>query len=98
VRTVTGAKFIVSLHIAYHIANGDLEAKAELMTIVCHDRSIQSAGTLSLHQTRQHNIEGTVKSVDVMANLLGRWQLGEVTKGSPSKWLIPKRTGDDGRL
>jgi hypothetical protein len=96
VRTVTGAKFVVSLHITYHVANGYLEAKAELTTIVCQDRSIQSAGTLSLHQTGQHNIEGTVKSVDVMANLFGRWQLGEVTEGPPSKWLIPKPTGDDG--
>jgi hypothetical protein len=86
----------VSLHIPYHIANGDLEAKAVLLTIVCQDRSLQSAGALSLNQARQHDIKGTVKSVDVMANLLGRWQLGKVSKGSPSKWLIPKPTGDDG--
>jgi hypothetical protein len=96
VRTITGANFIVSLHITYHVANRDLEAKAELLAIVRKDRSLQSAGPLSLNQTRQHDIKGTVKSVDVMANLLCRWQLGKVSKGSPSKRLIPKPMGDDG--
>jgi hypothetical protein len=96
VRTVLGANFVVSLHIPYHVANGDLEAKAELLTILRQDRILESAGLLSLNQARQHDIKGTVKSVNVMANLLGGWQLGKVSKGSPSKWLIPKPTGDDG--
>jgi hypothetical protein len=96
VRTVVGANFVVSLHIPYHVANGDLEAKAELLAIVCQDRTLQSTGQLSLNQTRQHDIKGTVESVDVMVNILGRWPLGKVSKGSPSKRLIPKPTGDDG--
>jgi hypothetical protein len=96
VRTIAGANLVVSLHIPYHVANGNLEAKAELLAVVRKDRSLQSTGTLSLNQTRQHDIKGTMKSVDVMANLLGRWQLGKVSKGSPSKRLIPKPTWDDG--
>jgi hypothetical protein len=90
VRTTAGANFVVSLHIPYHVANGDLEAKAELLAIVRQDRTLQCAGQLSLNQTRQHDIKGTVESVDVMANLLGR--LWKVSKGSPSKRLIPKPT------
>jgi hypothetical protein len=86
----------VSLHIPYHVANGNLEAKAELMAVVRQNRTLQSASQLSPNQTRQHDIKRTVKSVDVMANLLGRWQLGKVSKGSPSKRLIPKPTWDDG--
>jgi hypothetical protein len=68
-----GANFVVSLHIPFHVANGDLEAKAELLAIVCQDRSLQSAGPLSLNQTRQHDIKGMVKSVDVIAK--PSWQM-----------------------
>jgi hypothetical protein len=96
VRTVVGANFVVSLHIPYHVANGDLEAKEELLGVIRQDRTLQSAGQLSPDQTRQHDIMRTVESVDVMANLLDRWQLGKVSKRSLSKRLIPKPTWDDG--
>jgi hypothetical protein len=96
VRTIAGANFVVSLHIPYHVANGNLESKAELLAVVRQNRTLQSTGQLSPNQTRQHDIKRTVKSVDVMANLLGRWQLWKVSKGSPSKRLIPKPTRDGG--
>jgi hypothetical protein len=61
------------------------------------ERSRSSALNVWIGETdTQHNIKGTVKSIDIMANLLRGWQLGKVSKGSPSKRLIPKPTGDDG--